>query len=77
MRVAEDASFHEARNLMLDSSKARVDLGWRPIWTVEQAVKRIVDWHQLHFAGEDARSLCMRDIEAYRQELELSQRRSA
>ena len=77
MRVAEDASFHEARNLMLDSSKARVELGWRPIWTVEQAVKRIVDWHQLHFAGEDARGLCMRDIEAYRQELELSQRRSA
>ena len=71
MSVAEDASYHGARNLMLDSSKARVELGWRPIWSVEQAITRIVDWHQHHFAGVDALSLCMRDIDAYRQEQEL------
>ena len=77
MSISGDASFHEARNLMLDSSKARLELGWRPVWSVDRAIARIVDWHQRHFAGEDARSLCMQDIEAYRHERELLQGRSA
>ena len=77
MAVADDASFHEARNLMLDSCKARIDLGWSPRWSVEQAVTRIVDWHQSHFAGEDARSLCLCDIESYMQEQQLPKGRLA
>ena len=72
MSIAEDASFHEARNLLLDSSKARLDLGWRSLWSVEESIKRIVDWHRSYFVGADARSLCMHDIRAYRQELKIS-----
>lgn len=77
MSVAENASVHEARNLVLDSSKAREKLGWRSIWSVEQAIARIVDWHQNHLAEVNALSLCMHDIKSYRHEQQILDGHSA
>ena len=71
--IAQDASYHEAHNLTLDSSKARLQLGWRTIWNAEEVIKRIVDWHRQHSAGADARGLCLRDIDDYVQELDATQ----
>ena len=65
MRVAADASLHEASNLMLDVSKARAGLGWSSRWTVAEALARIVRWHRAHAGGADARALCAADIEDY------------
>jgi CDP-glucose 4,6-dehydratase len=36
----------EAQFLMLDSSKARKDLGWTPSWNVDEAVAATVAWHK-------------------------------
>lgn len=65
MHVAPDASLHEARNLMLDIGKAEAELDWHPRWTIREALGRVVDWHKGFNAGEDARLLCLRDIEDY------------
>jgi CDP-glucose 4,6-dehydratase len=37
---------HEARLLQLDTSKARADLGWRPVWTFEQGVEATTEWYR-------------------------------
>jgi CDP-glucose 4,6-dehydratase len=37
---------HEANLLLLDSSKARLKLGWKPRWSLETALDRIIEWHQ-------------------------------
>jgi CDP-glucose 4,6-dehydratase len=37
---------HEATLLYLDCSKARVQLGWRPTWTFDQALSATADWYQ-------------------------------
>jgi CDP-glucose 4,6-dehydratase len=47
-RVGEPA---EASTLSLDSSKARSRLGWSPRWSLEQAVRRTVDWYLLQENG--------------------------
>ncbi len=40
--------FHEAGQLKLDSSKARLKLGWSPVWNIGQALQMTAKWYQ-HF----------------------------
>ena len=56
---------HEAQSLALDSSKARQRLGWRPVWTLEQTLNRIVNWSKRRQAGVPVSSLCDEEIESY------------
>ena len=56
---------HEAHYLKLDSSKARQRLGWRPRWTLEQALRRILVWQQAFVAGADMRERTLQDIVEY------------
>lgn len=35
---------HEARFLKLDCSRAKMALGWKPLWDIKEAVKRTVEW---------------------------------
>lgn len=37
---------HEAATLLLDSAKARHELGWRPRWDAERAIAATVAWHK-------------------------------
>jgi CDP-glucose 4,6-dehydratase len=65
----EDASTpdapHEAGLLALNCDKACHQLGWIPVWDVEQAVSRTVAWYRAWLAGRDARTLSLDEIEAY------------
>ena len=44
---------HEAGLLMLDSTKARSVLGWRPIWNINETVKHTVEWYRLFIEKND------------------------
>lgn len=39
-----DGGPHEANFLKLDCSKIKKTFGWKPIWNVEEAMKKIVEW---------------------------------
>jgi CDP-glucose 4,6-dehydratase len=56
---------HEAMYLRLDSSKARVRLGWTPRWDLDQALSSIVSWYKAYRAGEDLREHSLRQIEEF------------
>jgi len=58
----------EAAYLKLDCSKARSRLQWRPRWSLEDALGRIVDWHKAHEAGGDMRAFSLRQIREYADE---------
>ena len=52
-KVAADSQPHEAALLQLDSAKANMQLGWRPVWDIEQAIHHTASWYrQLLEAGE-------------------------
>ena len=57
---------HEARILKLDSSKARAELGWRPVLSLQGALERVVEWHRFVANGSDARTICIEQLTAYR-----------
>lgn len=62
-----DAGFHphEANWLKLDVSMAAQRLGWRPRWSLDQALDRIVRWHRHYLGGGDVRAACLRDVADY------------
>lgn len=56
---------HEAGYLKLDCSKARLKLGWQPVWELDEALNRIVEWTKAYENGEDIREVCEIQIEMH------------
>lgn len=49
---------HEASFLKLDCSRIKSVLGWRPVWNLEQAVSKTIEWTKCWHSGGDIRQ-CM------------------
>lgn len=64
-RNEQSLSLHEAHYLKLDCSKARVQLGWRPRWTLNVALESIVDWYKAYLHNEDMRNFSMKQLGSY------------
>ncbi|RMG12507.1 MAG: CDP-glucose 4,6-dehydratase [Planctomycetota bacterium] len=57
---------HEAKVLRLCVDKALWELGWRPRWSADEAIRRTVEWYRAFHAGEgDPRALALAQIDAY------------
>ena len=56
---------HEAGQLMLDCSKAKHCLGWRPRLALDEALAWVVEWHRACIAGADARETSAAQISRY------------
>jgi len=63
--VDETPQPHEANVLRLDSSRARVQLGWKPQWTLLDALERTLSWHKVWKTGGDVRSFTSTQISEY------------
>jgi len=61
----EGVNPHEAHYLKLDSSKARARLGWRPRWSLPEALDKIVSWHRACRAEADLAAVCLHQINQY------------
>lgn len=53
---------HEAKLLLLDSSKAEKMIGWRPSLNARTAIEWTAEWYA---SKEDARTKCIKQIETY------------
>jgi CDP-glucose 4,6-dehydratase len=54
---------HEAAYLRLDSSKAKTELGWRPLIALEQSLDLTVEWYRQFDAGSAMREVTFRQID--------------
>ena len=63
----EDPGPHppEAHHLKIDSSRARARLGWRPGWSLDEGLDRLVDWYAALSAGEEPRAVTLGQIKAF------------
>lgn len=53
-----DGGPHEASFLKLDCSKFKLRFNWKPRWSIETTIEKIVEWSNEYFEGRDV-AICM------------------
>ncbi len=63
----QDHGYHpyEAATLKLDCTKARIELGWEPIFALEEAIRITGDWYLAYQRGDDMRRFTLDQIRNY------------
>ena len=56
---------HEANLLRLDSTKARVFLGWQPKWHITMALESTIAWYRAWADGDDMQAFSLGQIATY------------
>ena len=46
---APNPTFHEARLLALDSSKAVSKLGWHAVWNINKSIQKTIEWYKSYY----------------------------
>jgi CDP-glucose 4,6-dehydratase len=60
-----DGGPHEANFLKLDCSKIKSVLGWRPVWNVETAMEKIVEWTDVYLNDGNVEEIMQKQITEY------------
>ena len=60
---------HEASILRLDCSKIKNTLDWRPVWNIDMAVKKVVEWNKRILINENATKIISEQIDDYLSEV--------
>ena len=55
---------HEAKLLMLDITKAKTRLGWKPRMDMKQCMVLVADWYK-RYKKADVYNLCVEEINKY------------
>lgn len=56
---------YEAHYLKLDCSKAKLNLGWHPVWDVSRAIDKVIEWTEVYIEKQDLTSICIQQIDEY------------
>ena len=64
MDTSDPNAIHEAKLLMLDISKAKFELGWKPKMDLKQTIALTVDWYK-KYGTDNVYDLCVEQIEKY------------
>lgn len=56
---------HEANFLKLDCSKLKKTFGWKPRWSVEDAIEKTVEWSKVYVADGDIPACMDKQIEEF------------
>lgn len=63
--ASSDNGPHETSFLKLDCSKAKVLLGWKPVWDIDTALDATVEWYREWANGQDIVNLTQMQIKRY------------
>lgn len=61
---SKDEQVHEAKLLNLDISKAVFKLGWKPVWSIVEAISYTVKWYQA-IEEEEMYTVCVNQINSF------------
>jgi len=56
-KVDTSSQPHEAGLLKLDTSKARIFLGWEPVYNMYETIKRTINWYKYFYNGVEKEKL--------------------
>ncbi|UXP32939.1 CDP-glucose 4,6-dehydratase [Reichenbachiella agarivorans] len=55
----------ETGQLLLDSNRAKKELGWRPVWNGQEAISQAMNWYLRYEGGEEPLHICQTNISNY------------
>ena len=61
----QKVKLHEAQLLYLSVEKSYQKLKWEPKWNFNITVEKTINWYKNFYNGEDAYTLCLKDINNY------------
>lgn len=70
-QIDHKPQLHEANYLKLDSSKARMQLGWQSRWSLEFALEKIMNWHQYWHNDGDMHQFSLMQIAEYQNAMKI------
>ena len=56
---------HEATFLKLDCSRLKATFGWKPVWDLDQAIQKTVEWSKCWYSSGDAAQCMQRQISEF------------
>jgi CDP-glucose 4,6-dehydratase len=56
---------HEAQLLKLDCSKSQSMLQWQPLWKLETAVQKVIEWEKAYHRGMNMSEITLQQISEY------------
>ena len=62
--VSDPNALHEANLLMLDITKAKTRLGWKPRLDALLTIDLVADWYK-RYQSEEVYKICVDEIEAF------------
>jgi CDP-glucose 4,6-dehydratase len=62
--VSDPNALHEANLLMLDITKAKTRLGWKPRLDALQTIDLVADWYK-RYQQEDVYKICIDEINQF------------
>ena len=59
--ISNPNALHEAKLLLLDITKSRFELGWKPTLTIDESIELTIEWYK-RYVNEDVYKLCVEQI---------------
>lgn len=60
-----DGGPHEANFLKLDCSKLKSTFGWKPVWNLDKAIEKTVEWTKCYVSNGDVSAAMDKQIDEY------------
>lgn len=60
--IAEKNAPHEANFLKLDCSKLKSAMGWKPVWNIDKAIEKTVEWSKAYINNDDLDEITNKQI---------------
>ena len=60
-----DGGPHEANFLKLDCSKYKLHFQWTPVWHIEKAIEKSVEWYQSYASGNNIKEIMDKQLQEY------------
>ena len=62
--ISDPNALHEAKLLLLDITKSRFELGWKPTLTIDESIGLTTEWYK-RYKKEDVYELCVEQINKF------------
>lgn len=66
----QKGKYYESKNLEISSNKAAKELFFNPVWNIESAVKKTINWYYDFYKRHSVEDLCLNDIKSYEKDFE-------